>query len=140
MVIHVLQGKGQKDRLALLSPTLLKILRHWWRVGSAKHQLMRDGWLFPAQDPINPVATRQLSRVCQAAVTIAGIRKSVSMHTFRHSFSTHLLEQGVDIRVIQVLLGHKKLTTTALYSQVATQTIRETKSPLDQLMLDDFAE
>jgi integrase/recombinase XerD len=82
---------------------------------------------------VQPLTTRQLNRACHAAAVAAGIDKRVSLHTLRHSFATHLLEQKVDIRVIQVLLGHKKLDTTALYSQVATRTIREVKSPLDQL-------
>ena len=130
------QGKPQKDRVALLSPALLDILRQWWRVGSQKHQLLRDDWLFPGQDPVNPIGVRQLRRVLSSAVNVTGITKKVSMHTFRHSFATHLLESVVDIRVIQVLLGHKNLTTTARYSQVANQMLRGTKSPLDYLLLD----
>ena len=136
MLIRVEQGKGDRDRYALLSPTLLSILRQWWKVGRAKQSLLKGGWLFPGQNPIDPLSTRQLSRVCHAAVQIAGLRKRISMHSFRHSCATHMLEQGVDIRIIQVLLGHKKLETTALYSQVATRLLRETKSPLDSLVLD----
>lgn len=136
MFIRVEQGKGGVDRNAMLSPALLKILRQWWQIGRAQHLLLKGGWLFPGIDPVNPISTRQLSRACYAAVTAAGLKKRISMHTFRHSFATHLLEQGVDIRVIQVLLGHKKLESTALYSQVATRTLRETKSPLDLLHLD----
>lgn len=135
-IIHVVQGKSHKDRNALLSPELLKLLHQWWRAGHAKGQILKGGWLFPAiRNPDNPMSTRQLNRVCHAAVTNAGINKRVSMHTLRHSFATHLLEQKVDIRVIQVLLGHKKLETTALYSQVATATLRDVKSPLDSLKL-----
>ena len=135
-IIHVVQGKGHKDRNALLSHELLKILRQWWHAGHAKGQMQKGGWLFPAiRNPVNPMSTRQLNRACHAAVTNAGIRKRVSLHTLRHSFATHLLEQKVDIRVIQVLLGHKKLETTALYSQVATATLRDVKSPLDSLKL-----
>lgn len=133
MLIHIEQGKGDKDRNAMLSPVLLQLLRQWWRTAQTEHKMLKGGWLFPGQDPVNPVTTRQLHRVCCAAVTLADITKHVSMHTLRHSFATHLLEQGVDIRVIQVLLGHKKLETTALYSQVATRTLRETTSPLDTL-------
>lgn len=136
MVIHVEQGKGAKDRNAMLSPVLLNTLRHWWREGHVKYHLQKGGWLFPGQDPVNHLSTRQLSRVCHDVAKQIGITKAVSMHTFRHSFATHLLEQGVDIRVIQVLLGHSQLNTTARYSQVATRTLRDTQSPLDQLMLD----
>ena len=129
MVIRVEQGKGRKDRYALLSPPLLDLLRAWWREG---RQL---GWLFPGQNPINPLTTRQLNRACHAAAEAAGIDKRVSLHTLRHSFATHLLEQKVDVRVIQVLLGHKKLETTALYAQVATRTLREVRSPLEGLAI-----
>ena len=136
MLLRVEQGKGDKDRNAMLSPVLLAILRRWWHAGQAERKMLRGGWLFPGQDPLNPVSTRQLSRVLSEVLKTAGIRKRVSMHTFRHSFATHLLEQGVDIRVIQVLLGHKKLETTALYSQVATRLLNETPSPLDSLVFD----
>ena len=111
----------------MLSPPLLDLLRAWWK------EARPQGWLFPGQNPVNPLTTRQLNRACHAAAEGAGIDKRVSLHTLRHSFATHLLEQKVDIRVIQVLLGHKKLDTTALYSQVATSIIREVKSPLEQL-------
>ncbi|MCH7742369.1 MAG: site-specific integrase [Proteobacteria bacterium] len=135
-IIHVVQGKGHKDRNALLSPELLKILRQWWHAAQAKGQMLKGGWLFPAiRNPVNPMSTRQLNRACHAAVKNAGINKRVSLHTLRHSFATHLLEQKVDIRIIQVLLGHRKLETTALYSQVATATLRDVKSPLDSLKL-----
>jgi integrase/recombinase XerD len=127
MVIRVEQGKGRKDRYVMLSRPLLDLLRAWWKTERPR------GWLFPGQDPVNPLTTRQLNRACHAAAEVAGIDKRVSLHTLRHSFATHLLEQKVDIRVIQVLLGHKKLDTTALYSQVATRTIREVTSPLEQL-------
>ena len=127
MVIRVEQGKGHKDRYVMLSPALLELLRAYWK---AKRP---QGWLFPGRDPVQPLTARQLNRACHAAAVKAGIDKRVSLHTLRHSFATHLLEQKVDIRVIQVLLGHKKLDTTALYSQVATRTICEVKSPLDQL-------
>ena len=129
MVIRVEQGKGRKDRYVMLSQLLLDLLRAWWR--SERPQ----GWLFPGQNPVNPLTTRQLRRACHAAAEAAGIDKRVSLHTLRHSFATHLLEQKVDIRVIQVLLGHKKLDTTALYSQVATRTIRDVTSPLEHLKL-----
>jgi integrase/recombinase XerD len=108
----------------MLSGPLLELLRAYWK--AARPQ----GWLFPGQSGVNPLTTRQLNRACHAAAQAAGIDKRVSLHTLRHSFATHLLEQKVDIRVIQVLLGHKKLDTTALYSQVATRTIREVRSPV----------
>jgi integrase/recombinase XerD len=135
MIIHIEQGKGDRDRQAMLSPVLLNLLRQWWCFGQREHRMLKGGWLFPGQDPVNPISTRQLSRAFHAAAILAEINKPVSVHTLRHSFATHLLEQHVDIRVIQVLLGHKKLETTALYSQVATNTLRDTQSPLDLLEL-----
>ena len=127
MMLRVEQGKGGKDRHAMLSLQLLELLRDWWRI--ARPQV----WLFPGLDPINPMSTRQLNRACHAAAQMAEIAKRVSPHTLRHSFATHLLEQNIDIRVIQVLLGHAKLDTTALYTRVATNTIRDVMSPLDRL-------
>lgn len=132
MRLRVIQGKGRKDRYALLSPVLLDVLRDWWREGRAKGQLRKGGWLFPGQNPINPLSTRQLNRAVHTASTAAAIDKRVSMHTLRHSFATHLLEQGVDIRVIQVLLGHGKLETTARYTHVATEVLRTVISPLEE--------
>ena len=129
MVIRVEQGKERKDRYVMLSPPLLDLLRAWWK------EARPQGWLFPGQNPVNALTTRQLRRACHAAAEAAGINKRVSLHTLRHSFATHLLERKVDIRVIQVLLGHNKLETTALYSQVATRTIREVESPLEHLAL-----
>jgi integrase/recombinase XerD len=129
MLIRVEQGKGRKDRYVMLSPHLLDLLRAWWKVARPK------GWLFPGQNRVNPLTTRQFNRACHAAALMAGIDKRVSPHTLRHSFATHLLEQNIDIRVIQVLLGHAKLDTTALYTRVATKTIREVMSPLDRITL-----
>ena len=129
MVIRVEQGKGDKDRYVMLSGHLLELLRAYWKAARPQD------WLFPGQNRVNPLTTRQLNRACHAAAQAAGIDKRVSLHTLRHSFATHLLEQKVDIRVIQVLLGHKKLDTTALYSQVATKTIREVTSPLEHLIM-----
>jgi site-specific recombinase XerD len=136
MVLRIEQGKGHKDRYAMLSPTLLELLRAWWRLARAHACILPGGWLFPSRDPVHPISTRQMSRACRAAAQAAGIDKRVSPHTLRHSFATHLLEQKVDIRVIQVLLGHQKLETTALYTQVATRTLRAVTSPLDRLRLD----
>ena len=111
----------------MLSPQLLDLLRDWWRI--AHPQV----WMFPGRDRINPMTTRQLNRVCHMAAELAGLPNWVAPHTLRHSFATHLLEQNIDIRVIQVLLGHSKLDTTARYTQVATNIIREVMSPLDRL-------
>src|SRR5436190_16708939 len=129
MVIRVEQGKGRKDRYVMLSPHLLDLLRAWWKVGRPQ------GWLFPGRDRVQPMTTRQLNRACHAAAQLAEINKRVSLHTLRHSFATHLLEQNIDIRVIQVLLGHAKLENTALYTRVATKTISEVVSPLEHIAL-----
>lgn len=133
MMLRVEQGKGRKDRHALLSPQLLDLLRAWWREGHRLGAMLPRGWLFPGRPPVNPMSTRQLNRAVHAAADAAGIKKRVTPHTLRHSFATHLLEQDIDIRVIQVLLGHAKLDTTALYARVATNTIRAVTSPLDRL-------
>jgi site-specific recombinase XerD len=129
MIIRVEQGKGGKDRNVMLSPSLLDLLRTWWKVARPQ------GWLVPGPDPAQPMTTRQLNRACHAAAQMAGINKHVSLHTLRHSFATHLLEQNIDVRVIQVLLGHAKLDTTALYTRVATKTISEVMSPLEHIAL-----
>jgi site-specific recombinase XerD len=133
MTLRVEQGKGQKDRYAMLSPVLLERLRVWWRVARRQGKMLEGGWLFPGLNPVEPLSPRQLNRAIHAAALAAGIDKRVSMHTLRHSFATHLLEQKVDIRVIQVLLGHKKLETTSLYTQVATDLLRQVVSPLESL-------
>lgn len=133
MTLRVEQGKGRKDRYAMLSPVLLDRLRVWWKVARAQGKMLDGGWLFPGLDPLDPLSTRQLNRAIHAAADLAGINKRVSMHTLRHSFATHLLEQKVDIRIIQVLLGHEKLDTTAIYTQVATDLLREVISPLEAL-------
>ena len=133
MTLHVEQGKGRKDRYAMLSPVLLKVLQNWWRQGHAKGLLLDGGWLFPGQNPVNPLSNRQLSRAIRASAVTAEIEKRVTMHLLRHSFATHLLEQKVDIRLIQVLLGHSKLETTTLYAQVATDMLQEVTSPLEIL-------
>src|SRR5262249_36020697 len=129
MIIRVEQGKGGKDRNVMLSLHLLELLRTWWK--AARPQ----GWLFPGRDPAQPMTTRQLNRACHAAAQIAEINKRVSPHTLRHSFATHLLEQNTDVRVIQVLLGHAKLDTTMLYTQVATNVIHAVMSPLEHVAL-----
>jgi site-specific recombinase XerD len=133
MTLRVEQGKGRKDRYAMLSPVLLERLRAWWRLGHAQGKILPGGWLFPGLDPVDPLTARQLNRAIQAAALAAKIDKRVSMHTLRHSFATHLLEQKVDIRVIQVLLGHKKLETTSIYTHVATDLLRTVIGPLEGL-------
>ena len=127
MLIRVEQGKGRKDRYVMLAPDLLELLRAWWRTARPR------GWLFPGRDPGQPITTRQLNRACHAAAASAALDKRVSLHTLRHSFATHLLERRTDVRVIQVLLGHKKLDTTAIYTRVALKTLGEVKSPLAHL-------
>lgn len=134
MLLRVEQGKGRRDRNAMLSPQLLELLRLWWREGRRRGVMLPHGWLFPGRSRTDPVSSRQLHRAVQEAAEAAGIRKRVSPHTLRHSFATHLLEQDVDIRVIQVLLGHSKLETTALYTKVSTRTIHAVAGPLDRLM------
>jgi len=127
MIIRVEQGKGGKDRNVMLSPHLLTLLRAWWQAARPK------GWLFPGRNPVQPMTTRQLNRACHAAAQAAGIERNVSLHTLRHSFATHLLEQNIDVRVIQVLLGHAKIESTALYTRVATKTIQQVMSPLERI-------
>ncbi len=134
MLIRVEQGKGRKDRNAMLSPQLLELLRVWWREGRRRGVMLPHGWLFPGRSCTEPISSRQLHRAVQEAAEVAGLRKRVSPHTLRHSFATHLLEDGNDIRVIQVLLGHSKLETTALYAKVSTRTIHAVAGPLDRLM------
>jgi integrase/recombinase XerD len=130
MRIRVEQGKGRRDRDALLSPHLLRALRDWWKVARP------PVWLFPNRlTPFDHVTPKSLNRAFHQAVTSATIKKAVSLHTLRHCFATHLLEQNVDIRVIQVLLGHKKLETTAVYTHIAAKTLDGIDSPLDLLKL-----
>ncbi|CAH1654965.1 MULTISPECIES: tyrosine-type recombinase/integrase [unclassified Chelatococcus] len=133
MLLRVEQGKGCKDRNTMLSPQLLELLRLWWREGRRRGIMLPHGWLFPCRSRTDPISSRQLHRTVQEAAEVAGIRKRVSPHTLRHSFATHLLEQDVDIRVIQVLFGHSK-QTTALYAKVSTRRIHAVTGPLDRLM------
>ena len=135
MLLRVEQGKGSRDRYALSSPALVEHLRDWWRFANHEGQMFKGSWLFPGLNPIDHMTARHLSRVCKQTANAASIEKNVSMHTLRHSFATHLLEAGVDIRVIQVLLGHAQLSTTARYTQVATDLLRQVISPLDALLI-----
>jgi site-specific recombinase XerD len=129
MLIRVEHGKGGKDRYVMLSPQLLQILRAYWRLARPSH------WLFPGREAGEPVSVATLQEACRVAAQRAELSKPVTMHTLRHSFATHLLEAGTDIRIIQVLLGHARLSTTARYTQVATTLIADTTSPLDRLSL-----
>jgi site-specific recombinase XerD len=135
-IIRIEQSKGRKDRNVMLSPETLDLLRQWWKVrrGFDAHTTpVQERWLFPGRKPGQPMTTRQLNRLFHEAADGAGIRKRVCLHTLRHSFATHLLERGADIRIIQALLGHDKLETTARYTRVATDMIANIKSPLDLL-------
>jgi integrase/recombinase XerD len=127
MVICVRQGKGRKDRYTVLSKHLLGILRGYWQRRRPSH------WLFPGRNPSRPMTKRSLQLACRRAAEAAGLSKSVTVHTLRHSFATHLLEQGVDIRVIQDLLGHRHIKSTVGYARVAIDMIRQVQSPLELL-------
>jgi integrase/recombinase XerD len=140
MLLRVERGKGGPYRNAMLSADRLTLLRQWWRVGRRQGVMHRDGWLFPGQHACKPISTRQLHRIVVEAAQAADIAKRVGPHTLRHSFATHLLEDGTDIRVIQVLLGHAKLDSTAFYTKVATRTVRTVTSPLDKLGMFKAAE
>jgi site-specific recombinase XerD len=133
MRLRVEQGKGKKDRYAQLSSVLLETLRDWWREGKRQHKVLDNGWLFPGQNPVNPLSARQLSRTFKTVATQAELDPKYSMHALRHSYATHLLEDKVDIRIIQTLLGHRKIETTTRYTQVANSILQEVTSPLDTL-------
>jgi len=137
-IIRIEQSKGHKDRNVMLSAETLDLLRQWWKARPPGYDAttpLQERWLFPGRKPGKPMTTRQLSRLFQEAVDAAGIMKSVTLHALRHSFATHLLERGTDIRIIQALLGHDKLDTTARYTRVATGMIAGIESPLDLLSL-----
>jgi site-specific recombinase XerD len=127
MVIRVEQGKGRKDRHVMLSPNLLELLRAYYRVARPAD------WLFPGRPPSRPITRERIHQVCVKAATAAGLTKRVSVRALRHSFATHLLEAGTNIRIIQILLGHRSLRTTARYTHVSTKTVCATSSPLDLL-------
>ena len=134
-IIRIEQSKGRKDRNVMLSPETVDLLRQWWKArrGFDVTTPLQERWLFPGRKPGKPMTTRQLSRLFHEAADEAGIRKGVTLHALRHSFATHLLERGTDIRIIQALLGHDKLDTTARYTRVATGMIAAIESPLDLL-------
>jgi len=135
-IIRIEQSKGRKDRHVMLSPETLDLLRQWWKARPPAYDArtpVEERWLFPGRKPGKPMTTRQLGRLFHEAADAAGIKKSVTLHSLRHSFATHLLERGTDIRIIQALLGHDKLDTTARYTRVATGMIAGIESPLDLL-------
>lgn len=136
-IIRIEQSKGRKDRNVMLSPETLDLLRQWWKARPSRYDAglpLQERWLFPSKKAAGkPMTTRQLSRLFHEAADAAGIKKSVTLHALRHSFATHLLERGTDIRIIQALLGHDKLDTTARYTRVATGMIANIESPLDLL-------
>ena len=135
-IIRVEQSKGRKDRNVMLSAEMLGLLRQWWKVRPSRHDAgtpMEERWLFPGTKRGQTMSTRQLNRLFHQAADAAGIRKGVTLHALRHSFATHLLEHGTDIRKIQAVLGHDKLDTTARYTRVATGMIAGIESPLDLL-------
>jgi site-specific recombinase XerD len=127
MVIRVEQGKGQKDRYVMLSSRLLDILRQWWRTAKPTH------WLFPGDSPDKPITKHSVQHACKKALQLSGIAKPVTPHSLRHAFAVHLLENGTDIRTIQLLLGHRGLNTTVQYLRIAVHKVCSTTSPLDLL-------
>ena len=135
-IIRIVQSKGRKDRHVMLPAEVLKLLRQWWKVrptASNNSVAPEQRWLFPGRGQHRPMTTRQFGRLFKEAAKAAGLRKTVSLHSLRHSFATHLLERGKDIRVIQALLGHSKPETTARYSRVAIGLIAKIESPLEGL-------
>jgi hypothetical protein len=138
MIIRVVQSKGRKDRHVMLPEEVLDLLRRWWKVRPKEHDASvapAQRWLFPGRSEHRPLTRRQFNRLLKDAAKAAGLRKPISLHTLRHSFATHLLEAGVDIRKIQAVLGHDKLETTARYTRVATGIISAIESPLEALSL-----
>lgn len=129
MVVIVRQGKGRKDRLVPLSTQLLEVLRGYWR----EHRPRQ--WLFVGSDPACALCPNTVQRACQQVVRRTGLTKPTSMHTLRHCFATHMLEAGVDLRTLQVIMGHRSLQTTARYLHVSSQRLRQTPSLLERLML-----
>jgi integrase/recombinase XerD len=135
MVIRVRQGKGSKDRYVMLSPRLLTLLRDYWKANRRRKVYQPSPWLFPGNVPGQPITDGAVYEACEEACRAAGLEKHVTVHTLRHTFATHLLESGTDLRTIQILLGHRSLNTTARYLHVATAALQSTRSPLDRLNL-----
>ena len=136
MIIRIVQSKGRKDRHVMLPAEVLDLLRQWWKARPTEHDAAvapEQRWLFPGRGEHRPLTTRQFGRMFKETAKAAGLRKTLCLHTLRHSFATHLLERGTDIRLIQALLGHDKLETTARYTRVATGMIAKIESPLDGL-------
>jgi integrase/recombinase XerD len=136
MIIRIVQSKGRKDRHVMLPAEVLDLLRQWWKARPTGHDAAvapEQRWLFPGRGEHRPLTTRQFGRMFKETAKAAGLRKTLCLHTLRHSFATHLLERGTDIRLIQALLGHDKLETTARYTRVATGMIAKIESPLDGL-------
>ncbi len=127
MVIRVEQGKGRKDRYVMLSPRLLDLLREYWK------SYRPVDWLFPGRDRRRPTSPETVRKVCRRAASASGLTKRVTPHTLRHSFATHLLEAGEDLRKIQLLLGHRSVASTARYTHVAVNNIHQIASPFDSL-------
>ncbi len=133
MVIRIHQAKGRKDRYVMLSPRLLELLREYWKVCRRQSENRSSPWLFPGQNPDRPMTSKPVHDACRNVREASGLSKRVTVHTLRHSFATHLLETGTDIRTIQILLGHRSIKTTALYTHVSKATLEATQSPLDRL-------
>jgi len=139
-IIRVEQGKGRKDRNLMLSAETLNLLRQWWKARPSRYDAgtpPEERWLFPGTKRGKPMSTRHLNRLFHQAADAAGIKKSVTLHSLRHSFATHLLERGTHLRTLQALLGHSKPETTAHYAHVATGMIAAVESPLDLLSQPD---
>jgi integrase/recombinase XerD len=135
MVIRLREAKGSKDRYTMLSPRLLTLLREYWKAHRRRKVYQPSPWLFPGNVPGQPITDGAVYEACEKACQAAGLEKHVTVHTLRHSFATHLLEAGTDLRTIQILLGHRSLNTTARYLHVATAALQSTRSPLDRLNL-----
>jgi len=130
MLIHIRGAKGRKDRYTMLSETALQVLREYWK------NYKPGKWIFGGAKPERFLSTRTVQKILQHACEKAGIKKDISVHSLRHSFATHLLEGGTDLRYIQELLGHAHSKTTEIYTHVSTKSIGNIKSPLDGLQLE----